>query len=66
MLPSCQTLVMVCDMSTKPKTLKTVVIAVRLTPEQKQELAKAAEREGFDVSVWLRSVGIKAARALTE
>lgn len=53
-------------MSTKPKTLKTVVIAVRLTPEQKQELAKAAEREGFDVSVWLRSVGIKAARALTE
>ena len=66
MLPSRQTSVTVCDMSTKPKTLKTVVIAVRLTPEQKQELAKAAEREGFDVSVWLRSVGIKAARALTE
>lgn len=36
-------------------------IMIRVTEEQKRTLTKAAEREGLDVSTWLRSLGLRAA-----
>jgi uncharacterized protein (DUF1778 family) len=36
-------------------------IRIRVTQDQKRMLAQAAEREGLDVSTWLRSLGLRAA-----
>ena len=48
---------------TKPvETLKNQVIRIRVTEEQRRELAEAAERDGCDVSSWLRSLGMREAR----
>jgi len=38
-------------------------IRLRVTEEQKRVLTEAAEREGLDVSTWLRSLGLRAAAA---
>ena len=38
-------------------------IRIRVTEEQKRVLTEAAEREGLDVSTWLRSLGLRAAAA---
>ena len=40
---------------------KEISIRVRLTAEQKGLLAKAARRDGLDLSAWLRFVAIKEA-----
>jgi len=37
-------------------------IRIRVTEEQKRVLSAAAEREGLDVSTWLRSLGLRAAQ----
>jgi uncharacterized protein (DUF1778 family) len=39
-------------------------IRLRVTEEQKRVLTEAAEREGLDVSTWLRSLGLRAASAV--
>ena len=38
-------------------------IRVRVTEEQKKTLAARAEREGLDVSAWLRALGLREAAA---
>ncbi len=40
---------------------KETSIRIRVTAEQKRILAEAAEREGLEVSTWLRSLGLRAA-----
>jgi uncharacterized protein (DUF1778 family) len=40
------------------------VVRMRVTLEQKQALVAAAEREGLDVSAWLRQLALRAAGAL--
>lgn len=40
---------------------KVKTILIRVSEDQKRILAKAAEREGLDVSTWLRSLGLRAA-----
>ncbi len=48
----------------KPKaSRKESQIRIRLTREQKQTFALAAERAGLDVSSWLRLVGLRAVEA---
>jgi len=42
---------------------KEAFIRLRVTEEQKRVLTAAAEREGLDVSTWLRSLGLRAAAA---
>lgn len=42
------------------------VVRFRVTDEQKQALTQAAEKEGLDVSAWLRQLALKAAGALPE
>jgi uncharacterized protein (DUF1778 family) len=37
---------------------------MRVTVEQKRALVAAAEREGLDVSAWLRQLALRAAGAL--
>jgi len=39
---------------------------MRVSAEQKQALTKAAEREGLELSAWLRQVGLRVAGALPE
>jgi uncharacterized protein (DUF1778 family) len=43
---------------------KSYMIRVRLSVEQRQILAAAADQAGLDLSSWLRSVGIERARQL--
>jgi uncharacterized protein (DUF1778 family) len=46
----------------KPKTQrKEEVIRIRVTAEQKRLLIEAAERDGLDVSAWLRLLGLRTA-----
>jgi mobilization protein NikA len=42
---------------------KSDLIRIRVTEEQRQLFTDAAEREGLDLSSWLRRVGLKAAGA---
>jgi uncharacterized protein (DUF1778 family) len=45
----------------KPKAQrKEASIRVRVTEEQKRELAERAALEGLDVSAWLRALGLRA------
>jgi uncharacterized protein (DUF1778 family) len=37
------------------------VIRIRVTAEQKRLLIEAAERDGLDVSAWLRLLGLRTA-----
>ena len=44
----------------KPRTQrKEQSIRVRVTAQQKRALAERAQREGLDVSAWLRAVGLR-------
>jgi hypothetical protein len=49
-----------------PKALKDDVVRMRISAQQKQALTKAAEREGLELSVWLRQLALRAAGALPE
>jgi uncharacterized protein (DUF1778 family) len=42
------------------------MVRMRVTAEQKQALNKAAEREGLELSAWLRRAALRAAGALPE
>ncbi|WP_437839261.1 plasmid mobilization protein [Sorangium sp. So ce1153] len=42
---------------------KEAVIKIRVTEEQKRTLTEAADREGLDVSAWLRRLGLREASA---
>lgn len=46
---------------TKAADRKDDAIRVRVTADQKRLFAEASEREGLDVSVWLRMLGIREA-----
>lgn len=48
------------------KPRKDDVVRMRVTAEQKQALNEAAEREGLELSAWLRQAALRAARALPE
>jgi uncharacterized protein (DUF1778 family) len=48
----------------RKKLLKDETIRMRIPAEQKAALAAAAEREGLDLSVWLRRVALRAAGVL--
>lgn len=43
------------------REVKEESIRIRVTEEQKRVLTEAAEREGLDVSTWLRFLGLRAA-----
>jgi uncharacterized protein (DUF1778 family) len=49
-----------------PKTRKGDVVRMRVTVEQKLALIDAAEREGLELSAWLRQLALRAAGALLE
>jgi uncharacterized protein (DUF1778 family) len=51
---------------TATKVLKEDVVRMRVSADQKQVLADAAEREGLDLSSWLRRVALKEAGGLPE
>jgi uncharacterized protein (DUF1778 family) len=46
------------------KVLKDVTIRMRVTAEHKRVLNEAAEREGLELSAWLRRAALRAAGAL--
>jgi uncharacterized protein (DUF1778 family) len=48
------------------KRLKDDVVRMRVSTEQKQALTDAAERDGLELSAWLRQVGLRAAGVLPE
>jgi uncharacterized protein (DUF1778 family) len=49
-----------------PDELKDNLIKVRVTDDQKRLFADTAEAEGLDVSSWLRQVGIRAAKVVSD
>ena len=46
------------------KPLKDDVVRMRISAQQKQALTEAAEREGLELSVWLRQLALRAAGVL--
>ena len=46
------------------RVTKDDVVRMRVTVEQKQALTDAAEREGLELSAWLRQLALRAAGAL--
>lgn len=48
----------------RPKVLKGDVVRMRISAGQKQALIAAAEREGLELSAWLRQVALRAAGLL--
>ena len=48
------------------KPLKDDVVRMRISAQQKQALTEAAEREGLELSVWLRQLALRAAGLLPE
>jgi len=48
------------------KPLKDDMVRMRVSAEQKQALTEAAEREGLELSAWLRQLALRAAGALPE
>ena len=48
----------------RAKPIKDEVIRMRISAEQKAALMAAAERDGLDLSVWLRRVALRAAGVL--
>jgi uncharacterized protein (DUF1778 family) len=46
------------------KTAKDEVVRMRVTSEQKAAITAAAEREGLEVSQWLRQLALRAAGVL--
>jgi uncharacterized protein (DUF1778 family) len=49
-----------------PKPLKDDMVRMRVSAEQKRALAEAAERDGLELSAWLRQLALRAAGALPE
>jgi len=47
------------------KTTKDDVVRMRVTSEQKEALTAAAEREGLELSAWLRQLALRAAGVLS-
>jgi hypothetical protein len=50
--------------ATRKKLLKDETIRMRIPAEHKAALIAAAERDGLDLSVWLRRVALRAAAVL--
>ena len=50
--------------STKEKTTKDDVVRMRVTGEQKAAMNAAADREGLELSAWLRQLALRAAGVL--
>jgi uncharacterized protein (DUF1778 family) len=48
------------------KDRKDEVVRMRVTADQKQVLADAAEKAGLELSQWLRQLALRAAGALRE
>jgi len=48
------------------KARKDDVVRMRISAHQKQALTEAAEREGLELSVWLRQLALRAAGVLPE
>jgi len=48
------------------KPLKDDVVRMRISAQQKQALTAGAEREGLELSVWLRQLALRAAGVLPE
>jgi uncharacterized protein (DUF1778 family) len=48
----------------RPKVKKDEILRVRISAEQKQALITAAERDGLELSTWVRQVALRAAGAL--
>jgi uncharacterized protein (DUF1778 family) len=51
--------------SPSKRTTKDDVVRMRVTAEQKQALTAAAERDGLELSQWLRQLALRAAGALS-
>lgn len=49
-----------------PKALKDDVVRMRISSGQKQGLMAAAERDGLELSAWLRQVAFRAAGLLPD
>jgi uncharacterized protein (DUF1778 family) len=49
---------------TAAKALKDDVLRIRIPGEQKQALLAAAERDGLDLSAWVRQAALRAAGVL--
>jgi len=50
--------------TTTEKTTKDDVIRMRVTAEQKAAIVEAAERDGLELSAWLRQLALRAAGVL--
>jgi uncharacterized protein (DUF1778 family) len=50
--------------SKKAKLVKDDVIRMRVTSDQKSAIVAAAERDGLEVSAWLRQLSLRAAGVL--
>jgi uncharacterized protein (DUF1778 family) len=48
----------------RQKAAKDDVVRMRVTSDQKQALVAAAERDGLELSAWLRQLALRAAGAL--
>jgi len=48
------------------KPVKDDVVRMRVTVEQKASMMAAAEREGLELSAWLRQLALRAAGVLPE
>lgn len=48
------------------RPLKDDVVRMRISAAQKQALAEAAQREGLELSAWLRQLALRAAGILPE
>jgi len=48
----------------RPKVRKDEILRVRISAEQKDALIAAAERDGLELSTWVRQVALRAAGVL--
>jgi len=48
----------------RERTVKDDVVRMRISASQKQALVEAAEREGLELSAWLRQLALRAAGLL--
>ncbi len=49
-----------------PRVVKGDVVRMRVTVEQKRAIEQAAEREGLEMSSWLRQLALRASGALPQ
>ena len=50
--------------TSRRKVRKDEILRVRITADQKRALIAAAERDGLELSAWLRQLALRAAGAL--